>query len=238
MVEPDGPAGGGVVGDETETSGMRVVAMAGPARETAIRQELMYLGRALDRRGWVMATSGTFSARLDTGEIVITLGAKHKGRLELVDFAVAGIAPDSPPGESTARRWLLGGRPPVEVAIHQVIYHRIAAANVILQVQTPATVAASLLVPKDEVAHSLPLPDAEMVKRVDLRDPASLLVLPSFRVASRTAEVLDGAIGALRPPAFLIRGSGGTVFGRSIEEAQARLEALDFLCEIALRTAP
>ena len=44
--------------------------------------ELISAGRHLYRRGWVPATSGNFSARLDSYRIAITVSGAHKGQLD------------------------------------------------------------------------------------------------------------------------------------------------------------
>jgi methylthioribulose-1-phosphate dehydratase len=194
-------------------------------REQVLRLELVKAGRELDRRGWVMGTSGNLSARLDGPEFVITASGRHKGRLTVDDFVVPGRA-----GERN--------RPSAETSIHEAIYRSVPAAQAILHAHTVATTAASLLTPKRPDPAVLDIPDLEMIKGFDVwdaEDGISLLVLPNFPDVSAIARMLEPMLADLEAPTFLIYGHGGTVWGRSVEEAQNRLEVLDFLCDVALR---
>ena len=43
--------------------------------------ELIEVGRFFDGRGWAPATSGNYSARVDTENVAITVSGVHKGEL-------------------------------------------------------------------------------------------------------------------------------------------------------------
>lgn len=200
--------------------------MSASAADLALALELAAVGADLDRRGWVMGTSGNLSARRPGGGVLITASGRHKGRLAPEDFVRVG--------EPDERR-----RPSAEVAIHEAIYRGAPRAQAVVHVHSIATTLASRLVPESERAETLEIPGVEMIKGFDVWDAEEggvpLLVLPNFREVPRIAGLLAEALPALRVDAFLIRGHGGTVFGRSIEEAWSRMEVLDFLCEIVLR---
>ena len=202
--------------------------MSSVASESAVRLALVEAGRSLDRRGWVMGTSGNLSARLDDGTILITASGKHKGRLTLDDFVAVGR-----PGETR--------KPSAELSIHESVYRAVPHVRSIVHAHSVASTAASLLAPEAEERFDLALPAIEMVKGFDVWDAegtVSLLVLPNHRDVPRIAAALEGEIAGLRLPAFLIRGHGGTAWGRSVEEALHRMEVLDFVCDVALRVNP
>jgi len=51
-----------------------------------LAEQLVEAGRIINSRGWVPATSGNFSARLENGNIAITTSGKHKGHLQASDI--------------------------------------------------------------------------------------------------------------------------------------------------------
>lgn len=195
--------------------------------EAALRLALVEAGRSLDARGWVMGTSGNLSARLDDGAVLITRSGRHKGRLTLDDFVADGRA-----GEAA--------KPSAEVSIHRAVYAALPSTRAIVHAHSVATTLASLRVDPGEGEAWLPLPPVEMLKGLDVWDadaPVPLLVLPNHRDVPRIAQALAPRLADLRLPGFLIRGHGGTTWGRSVEEALHRMETLDFLCEVCLRLA-
>src|SRR5262245_3352501 len=91
--------------------------------ERDLRDHLVTIGRSFYERGWVMGTSGNFSAVLSSKPIrlVITRSAAHKGRLrpgELLQIDEAGRV-----------RGRGAGRPSAETLLHlEIIKARGAAA--------------------------------------------------------------------------------------------------------------
>jgi len=193
--------------------------------ESALRLALVEAGRSLDARGWVMGTSGNLSARVDDATFLITASGRHKGRLTLDDFVAVGRD-----GETR--------RPSAEVSIHEAIYRRSKDVRAVVHAHSVATTAASLMVAEDHGGVDLAIPAIEMIKGFDVWDAdraVPLLVLPNWKDVPKIAAALEAALPSLKLPAFLIRGHGGTVWGRSVDEALHRMEVLDFVCEIALR---
>lgn len=83
---------------------------------------LVEMGRELYRLGRVPAASGDFSARLDDGNIAITVSARHKERLTVDDIMLIDAN-----GKSLDKRC-----PFAETLLHVQIYQRFADARVML----------------------------------------------------------------------------------------------------------
>src|SRR5262249_24069364 len=77
--------------------------------------ELIRAGRLFFERGWVPATAGNFSARLDESHLVITASGRHKGELDADGFLLVGLD-----GEVLSR----GRKPSAETALHLQLYRR------------------------------------------------------------------------------------------------------------------
>ena len=72
-------------------------------------EALVGIGHEFHARGWVPATSGNFSARVDSTRIAITVSGRHKGRLAPDDIMLADLDGNSlSPGKrpSAVKKWL------------------------------------------------------------------------------------------------------------------------------------
>ena len=112
-------------------------------------QVLVDAGQELYRQGMVPATSGNFSARLDDGNIAITVSGRHKGHLKIDDIML--IDANGNPLEDR--------KPSAETLLHVQIYRHFADAGVILH---PHSVNATLL-SRFQKGH-LELQDYELLK--------------------------------------------------------------------------
>ena len=93
--------------------------------------ELIWAGHELHRLGWVPATSGNFSARLDDGDLAVTVSGAHKGRLTPRDILRADA--DGRPRDQR--------RASAETPLHVQIYRRIPEARAVLHPHPPAATA-------------------------------------------------------------------------------------------------
>ena len=94
------------------------VAAAGPHLGSIpgdVAAAIIEAGRRMDSRGWVPATAGNFSMRLEAGRIAITRSGFHKGFLTAESLMV--VDGDGRPEESNAR-------PSAETGLHCGIYQR------------------------------------------------------------------------------------------------------------------
>jgi methylthioribulose-1-phosphate dehydratase len=199
------------------------------ARSTELERladELVAVSRSLHARGWALATSGNFSARIDASTILITASGLDKGELTTegllqVDLEGAVLSPSK-------------AQPSAETALHTSLYRRYSGVGAVLHVHSPAATTLSML--SDEVRLS----GWEMMKALArVTTHAHVEVVPvvendqdTSRLAARAAERLDAAPAS---HAYLIAGHGLYTWGRSLSEARRHVEALEFLFDCELR---
>jgi methylthioribulose-1-phosphate dehydratase len=188
--------------------------------------ELIAAGRFIDSKGWVPATSGNFSARLNDGNIAITVSGRHKGHLQRDDIMLI----------DDEGRSLDGKKPSAETLLHTSLYHRYPQVKAVLHPHSlNATLAARLF--KTEIV----LEDYELLKALAGVDTHETRIsIPIFandqnipRLAAAVEDHLDkhGDIHA-----YVIAGHGFYTWGTSVDDTLRHLEALEFLfdCEIRL----
>ncbi len=198
-----------------------------PAPDTLWAQaaaEIVSAGRRLDRHGWVPATSGNLSRRLADGRIAITRSGVHKGFLGIEDVIEVDL--DGRALDATHR-------PSAETLLHCQIYRDLRQGAVLHGHSVAATVL-SLHRHASElrVSPELLFSGYELLKVFERQSShEATLRLPVFdndqdiaRLSRRVAPHLPDC-----PMGYLIRGHGVYVWGRSMEQALARLEGLEFL---------
>jgi methylthioribulose-1-phosphate dehydratase len=198
-----------------------------PIAEAAIAEaaaEIAAAGRDFAARGWVPATSGNFSLRIDARRIAITASGRDKGALTADDIVVVDIEASLPAGVSA------------EAPLHASLYRRGAAIGAVLHVHS---IAATLVSQRFEAAGEVVLEGYEMLKALSgIRTHEARVSLPVFandqdipalgrRVEARLGDA-PGQVG------YLIAGHGLYAWGRSMAEARRHVEAFDFLltCEL------
>lgn len=196
---------------------------------------LISAGREIHARGWVPATSGNFSARLDETHAAITVSGRHKGRLDEDDIMVvdrAGRALDP------------GKRPSAETLLHTQLYERDPDIGAVLHTHS---VNATLLSRLHRTA--LILEGYELLKAFrGIETHARRITVPVFAnqqdialLAEEVAIVLDecreNQESRTSPCVYgyLIAGHGFYTWGGSVEEAMRHLEAFEFLFECEMR---
>lgn len=186
---------------------------------------LIDAGRFCYANGWVPATSGNLSARLDDGRIAVTVSGVHKGRLTASDIMV--VDADGKPLEQ-------GKRPSAETLLHTLVYERFPAAKAVLHTHS---VNATLL--SRHLSGELRLEDYELLKAFEGVDTHStILTVPIFpndqNIPRLAAKVVDYMDSHPKVHGFLIGGHGLYTWGSSVDNALRHLEAFEFLfqCEI------
>lgn len=193
---------------------------------------LIGVGRDLYRRGWLPATSGNLSLRLDATSCAITLSGCDKGRLGeadlmRVDFAGKPLEPGRP------------GRPSAETLLHTLLYRWSADIGAVLHTHGPASTVLGL---RHAGRDRLALEGYELLKAfAGVETHRAQVVFPLFE-NSQDIAALAGQVGARLEGStapvygYLIRGHGTYVWGRDLDEAIRHLEALEYLaaCELAL----
>lgn len=192
-------------------------------------RRIVAAGRLLDAQGWVPASAGNLSLRLAPGRIAITRSGVHKGRLaasDIMEVDEQGRAAD--PAQ----------RPSAETLLHALIYRRFADAGAVLHGHSIANTVLSR-----HAGEAIELAGYELLKAFPgLPTHEASIALPVFandQDMPRLAERIAARWQAMNdiPPGFLLAGHGVYVWGRDMEEASIRLEALEFLlqCELAER---
>lgn len=195
-----------------------------------LASQLAAVGRNFYQRGWVLGTSGNFSAVVSHKplRLVITPSAAHKGRLEPRSFL-----------RLDANGRVLGksrGEPSAETALHLEIV-RSRAAGAVLHTHS---VWSTILSEKHARAGGLTIAGLEMLKGLEgVRSHQHQEWVPILendqdmsRLAARLRETLATHSTA---HAVLLAGHGLYTWGRTIPEAERHVEILEFLLEVAAR---
>lgn len=181
-------------------------------------------GARADRFGWVPGTAGNFSVRLDRDSCAITQSGRHKAFLRPDDCMVMGL-------DGAARG---PGTPSYETGLHLALYRRDPGIGAVVHGHS---IAATVL---SRRADALRLAGYELLKVLgaspEADAPSLLPVFDNDQDIPRLAGRIDAAIPACTLPGYLIRGHGVYVWGTGMDQAMARLEALEFIlaCELQL----
>lgn len=185
--------------------------------------ELIAFGRFAAEHGWVPATSGNFSRRLDPGHIAVTRSGRDKGALSAADFAAVALDEPLPLGVSA------------ETPLHVARYRSDARIGAIVHVHS---LAATVLSRADEANGAVVLEGFEMHKALDgFTTHESTLRIPIFANAQDTAELartIESSLGDANVPGYLLAGHGLYAWGATVDDARRHVEAFDFLFRCSL----
>jgi methylthioribulose-1-phosphate dehydratase len=184
---------------------------------------LVAAGRFLHGRGWVPATAGNFSVRLDAKSLAVTVSGRHKGELTTADFMRVGLD----------GRALGKGQSSAETLLHCQLYRHDGAIGAVLHTHSPAATVLS------RAQGTIRLEGYELLKILEgIKSHETTVEVPVFendQDIARLARVVEAHMRTGRANhAYLIRGHGLYAWGRSVDEARHRVEALEFLFECEL----
>jgi len=190
--------------------------------------QLIRAGRFFFERGWVPATAGNFSARLDERHVAITVSGRHKGELSAEDFLVVDLD-----GQVRSE----GKRPSAELPLHLQLYRRDEALGAVLHTHSLSATLLSRL-----HGDALVLEGYEVLKAlrgIDTHEArVEVPIFPNDQDVPRLAARVQAYMAEhAEVHGYLIAGHGLYTWGRSVEEACRHIEAFEFLfaCEIELR---
>ena len=196
----------------------------------ALADELIASCTLFHTRGWVPATGGNFSARLDDRHLLITASGVHKGELTRADFMVVDV--DGQPQEA-------GRKSSYETGLHTQLYRHAPDIGSVLHVHSVANTVLS------RQLDVIRLSGYELLKILPgITEPAVSVEIPVFGNDQDIAQLARQVDARMREPtaipAYLIAGHGLYTWGRSVREARYRLEALEFMfeCELWNRRNP
>lgn len=186
--------------------------------------DIAAIGRFAASRGWVPATSGNFSRRLDAAHAAITRSGIDKGNIRAEDLIVIDINAPLPPGVSA------------ETPLHAARYRSDPTTGAIVHVHS---VAATVLSRADAARGAVELHGFEMHKSLrGITTHESSIRLPIFANDQDTAalaERIERELGTDPPvPGYLLAGHGLYAWGATMDDARRHLEGLEFLLQCAL----
>jgi methylthioribulose-1-phosphate dehydratase len=192
-------------------------------------QAIIVAAQRIHARGWVPATSGNFSVRLDREHCALTASGKDKGQLQHCDILQVDMCGRPVPGQR--------GKASAEALLHTGLYRYDSGIGAILHVHSLFSVLVpEAVVPqgKDLEVQFLTVSDLELLKAFPgITTHRHSLHIPVFEntqdIASLAEEVRQCLAKQLPVHAYLIRGHGLYVWGKDIDEAMRHLEAMDFL---------
>ncbi|HEY0973409.1 MAG TPA: methylthioribulose 1-phosphate dehydratase [Solimonas sp.] len=194
-----------------------------PAAATA----LIAAGQLFHARGWVPATGGNFSARLDPDRMLITASGCHKGELDEADFLIADF--DGRPIDSSRKA-------SYETLLHCQLYRHDPAIGAVLHTHSVANTVLSRRL------TSIRLAGYELLKLLPgISTHDATVDVPVFandQDIPRLAATVDAHMKRHpQVPAYVIAGHGLYAWGADVAQARWRVEALEFMFECELRSA-
>lgn len=195
--------------------------------DAAKTQALIAAGQLFHQRGWVPASGGNFSYRVDAAHMAITASGCHKGELQPDDLILADLdgRPIDTPRKASA-----------ETLLHCQIYRQDAAAGAVFHTHSVASTRLS------RSRDSLPLAGYELLKILEgIETHQTVVEVPVFendQDIGRLAQVVDAAMRAGRARhGYLIRGHGLYAWAPTVALARYRIEALEFMFQCELGSA-
>jgi methylthioribulose-1-phosphate dehydratase len=193
-----------------------------------VAEQLAEIGRQFYARGWVLSTSGNFSAVMSRNplRLAITASGADKGTLsaaQIVEIDEQGQVMAGP------------GQPSAEASLHLAI-GRARGAGAVLHTHSIW----STILSDGATGGGLAVEGYEMLKGLEgvttHRHREWLPVLDNTEEWAAAVPEVEAALNR-HPDAhgFLIRRHGLYTWGRSLTEAKRHVEALEFLFEVMVR---
>jgi methylthioribulose-1-phosphate dehydratase len=192
--------------------------------EQAAAREIVAIGQVLAQRGWVPATSGNLSRRIDATRIAITASGLDKGSLSPEDIRVVALTQPLPRDVSA------------ETPLHVSLYRRDPEIGAVLHTHS---LAATVVSRAQAGADAIVLDGYELQKGIrGYGSHEQALHLPLFAnsqdMVQLTADVEQRLAGRTGIQGYALCGHGLYAWGRTMAEARRHLEAFEFLlaCEL------
>jgi methylthioribulose-1-phosphate dehydratase len=175
-------------------------------------------------RGWVPATSGNFSARIDARRVAITATGTDKGALGETDVLVVDVDGLQHPRASA------------EAALHFALYRSLPEIGAVLHVHSLNATLASLHLAE---SRRIVFKGLELLKALHgVRTHETRVEVPVYANSQNIAALAETVMADLARErgthGFLLKGHGIYVWGRSEAEAWRHLEAFDYLFALQL----
>lgn len=205
--------------------------MTGPPQHSVTTQELAEAGREFYRRGWVLGTSGNFSALLarDPFRICITASGIEKGRLDETSFLELDENADVVRGE---------GKPSAETALHQSIYRVLPEIQSVMHTHSVwGTILSDLFFD----SGAIEIEDYEMLKGLsDVSTHEHKELVPIIENSQDYGLLSDKIEDVVRNNdgihSVYLRRHGLYTWGETVADARRHIEILEFLFEVVGRS--
>lgn len=183
------------------------------AREGALRQEIVQIGRMMYDKGLLSGFEGNLSVRLSGDRILSTPSALHKGLLRPEQLLIVDMEGHVIGYQTEARRGL---RPTSELPMHLEAYHRRPDVMAVVHAHPPITVALSIA--------GIPM-DTPLL-------PEVIVLLGMIPMAPYTLSSSDEGAIAIREliqrhDAIILQRHGTITVGSSLTQAFMRLETVE-----------
>ena len=177
------------------------------------------MARFAGARGWVPATSGNFSVRMDARKAAVTATGANKAELDEAGVIEAEISGPKHPRASA------------EAPLHLMRY---ATTPEIGSIAHMHSMAATVLSRRHEKAGSLRLEGWELLKAfpgIETHEAhLDIPIVPNDQDTDRLAALVEERLATGGPfHGYLIAGHGLYVWGRTAAETIRHMEAFDFL---------
>ncbi|MFZ0683956.1 MAG: class II aldolase/adducin family protein [Terriglobales bacterium] len=180
------------------------------------RLEIVQFGRMLHENGFVAATDGNLSVRLDQHRLLITPTCISKGRMHASDMVIVDMG---------GRRLAGKRRVSSELAMHLMIYHLRPDVHGIVHAHPPT-------------ATGFAASGYDLNRPLVCEVVVGLGSIPLARYGTPGTPELTGALEPLIPhhDAILMANHGVVTFGSSLESAYMKMETVEHFAKIALVT--
>ena len=193
--------------------------------------DLAEIGKSFYSRGWVLGTSGNFSAVISQQplRLAITSTGADKGSLMSDHFLEVDDATNVVQGH---------GYPSKEVLMHLSIVRCTNASAVLHTHSVPSTVLSNVYASKCGITFE----GYEMLKGLEgIQTHQQCEWLPILENSQDMIKLSQSAATILREHncihGFLLRGHGLYTWGSSIQQAKRHVEILEFLMEVMIRSS-
>ena len=186
------------------------------ARERKNRLEIVQFGRMLHENGFVAATDGNLSVRLDDGRLLVTPTCLSKGRMRASDMVIVDM---------DGKRLAGKRRVSSELAMHLLIYRLRPDVRGIVHAHPPT-------------ATGFAASGYDLNRPLVCEVVVGLGSIPLARYGTPGTPELTEALEPLIPhhDAILMANHGVVTFGSSLEVAYMRMETVEHFAKIALVT--
>lgn len=177
------------------------------------KEKLVKVCRRLAENGFVAATDGNVSVRLDDGNIVVTPSGKSKSEVEVSDLIIVNLDGKIISGT---------GRPSTEFAMHSFIYRKRPDVGAVIHAHPVyATAFAASRIPLDKLVFPEVIVTLGKVPLADYATPSTSEVVKSIEPLIKEYD------------AILLANHGVVTCGASLDEACNKMEKVEHTATIA-----